>query len=600
MTAPSPLSTAGALATFAISTNGKAIDSSIQVISIDVWSGVNKLPKARLVVSDGSPDSEDFPISSSGTFVPGATLTIALGYDGANATVFTGVIYKQGLEVTVNGPSRLVIEATDQAMAMTLARHNAIYENLTDSALIGKLIDGAGLAKSVTATSATQPSIVQYYSTDWDLMVIRAQINGMVVIADSGKVTVAPPDTGSSPVLTVTYGQSLMDFQADMDASTQYTASAIQSFSWDPATQAIARSGSASSSVGEPGDLSSAQLAKVFNIGQYPQQTAGTLPTADLTSWSSAELVKQQLAKIRGRATFQGSSLARTGGMITMAGLGGRFNGNYYISGVHHRVADGLWQTSAELGLSADWFSAAAPDIAAPGAAGQLPPVANLQTGLVKQLDQDPEGEFRVYVELPILQAGGSLGVWARLGTFYGFTGIGAEFYPEIGAEVVVAFMNGDPRFPVILGSLYSKKNPPPVTPTAQNGQKTIVTRSKLRIDFFEDDKAVEVSTPGKQSVRLDDQAKTVTVKDMNGNSITMGTGGITISSDTDLTLSAKGNISLSADGNLSMKATGTASLSGLEIKQTAQTEFTAQANAELSVKSSGMLTVQGALVKIN
>ena len=48
-------------------------------------------------------------------------------------------------------------------------------------------------------------------------------------------------------------------------------------------------------------------------------------------------------------------------------------------------------------------------------------------------------------------------------GNLYASNGAGAASYPEIGDEVVVAFMNGDPRFPVIIGRLYSKKNPPSV-----------------------------------------------------------------------------------------------------------------------------------------
>jgi len=600
VTAPSPQQAAGALASFTISANGTPIDSSWQVVSIDVWTGVNKLPKARLVLSDGSASSEDFPISDSATLIPGVKLTIALGYDGQETTVFAGVIYRQGLDVTQNVASRLVVEATDEAMKMTLARHNALYENVTDSDLIGKLIGNAGLGKSVIATATKQDVIVQYYSTDWDLMVIRAQLNGMVVTVDAGKVTVAPPDTRRSPVLTVTFGDSMLDFQAEMDAATQYSDSAIQSFAWDPANQTLAKSGKATASVSEPGNISSAELAKVFGITQFPQQTGGSLDSTELTSWSSADLLKSKLSKIRGTTTFQGSALAKTGCMITLAGVGGRFNGNYYVSAVHHSLCDGFWRTSTALGLSPDWFTTVAPNIPAPSASGQLPPVTNLQTGLVKKIDQDPDGEFRVYVQLPLLQAGGSLGVWARLGSFYAYSGIGAEFYPEIEEEVVVAFMNDDPRFPVIVGSLYSKKNPPPVTPDAKNNQKCIVTRSKLRIDFFEDKKAVEVSTPGGQKVRLDDDAKTVTVKDRNGNTVTMAPGGVTVDSAAKLTLSAKGDISITAQGNLSMKANADVTVNGRQIKQSAQGAFSAHGNSGASLTASGEVTIKGLLVNIN
>lgn len=600
MTAPSPAIPEGSLVSFTISSNGKDIDSSWQVVSIDVRLGVNRLPKAKLVLYDGSAAAETFPISQTSALIPGATLEIALGYNGTETTVFSGLVYRQGLDITENASPRLVVEATDKAMAMTLARHNAIYENITDSALMEKLIGAAGLSKSVTATTAKHPVIVQYYCTDWDLMVIRAQLNSMVVVADAGKITVAQPDTAAPPVLTATFGQSILDFQADMDAATQYAASAIKSYAWDPATQKLATSGTATANVTEPGNLSSATLAKVFNIASYPQQTGAELPKDELTAWSSAALLKSKLSKICGRVSFQGSALAKVGAMIALDGLGDRFNGNVYTAAVHHSVTEGFWRTTVEFGLPFDWFSATAPDIAAPGASGQLPPVGNLQTGVVQKLDKDPDGEYRVYVTLPLLQATGTLGVWARLGSFYASNGIGAEFYPEVGDEVVVAFMNDDPRFPVIVASLYSKKQSPPVPTDAKNNRKCIVTRSNLRLDFIEDVPAVEISTPGGHSVRLDDKTKTIVIKDLNGNKATLAPAGVTIESAKNLTLKANGNIDVTAQGNLSLKAEANVTVDGLAIKQSAKTSFAAQGTADAKLNSSGVLTIQGTLVKIN
>lgn len=514
--------------------------------------------------------------------------------------MFSGVVYRQGVEITENAASTLIVEATDNAIKMTLARRNAIYEKTTDSAVIEKLIGNSGLSKSVTSTSAQQAVIVQYYATDWDLTVMRAELNSMVVTVEAGKVTVAPPDTSKSPKLLVTYGQSMLDFRADMDASTQYAPSAIQSFAWDPATQALLQSSTASASVTEAGNISSAQLAKVFDISPYLQETGAEIPKPDLTGWSSGDLLKAKLAKIRGRVSYAGSALAKVGDMISLAGVGDRFNGDVYVSGLHQCVSEGFWRTTAEFGLSPKWFSATAPEIEAPAASGQLPAINGLQTGIVKKIDADPDGAFRVYVTLPLLQASGGLGVWARLGSFYASKGIGAEFYPEVGDEVVVAFMNDDPRFPVIVGSLYSKDKAPPVPPAAANNQKTIVTRAKLRIDFFEDKKAVEISTPGGQSVRLDDDATIITVKDINGNKATFASGGITLDSATNITISAKGNIDITAQGNLTMKAKANATLEGLQVKHTAQTSFAASGSAEAKLTTPGMLTIQGSLVKIN
>ncbi|MFV3126189.1 type VI secretion system tip protein VgrG [Niveispirillum sp. KHB5.9] len=600
MTAPSPTTTAGARASFTILSNGKAIDTAWQVESVELSAGVNKIPKARLVLFDGSPAAEDFPIADSTALIPGVALTVNLGYDDVDATAFTGVIYRQGIDISESGPARLVVEASGKAMVMTLARHNAVYAQMTDSDAIAAAIRQSGLTPKVEGTGGGKTTLVQYDCTDWDFAVMRAQVNGMVVLAEGDTVTVSAPDSAAAPVLTLTYGQSLLRFQADMDAATQFAAAAIKSVAWDPATQALANSGTASASVQEPGNISSAELAKVFNVSAYVQQSAGEIDKTALTAWSSADLLKNKLAKIRGRAVFQGSTLAKPGSMVTLAGVGGRYNGNYYVSAVRQTMRDGFWQTEVELGLPASWFSQTAPDIDAPAAAGQLPAIPHLQTGIVKAVAGDPDGEFRVQVEMPLLQAGTKGMVWARLASFYAFSGIGGEFYPEVGEEVVLAFMNNDPRYPVILGSLWSKKNPPPVTPEDKNDQKCVVTRSKLRLDFYEERKAVEISTPGGQSVLLDDQAKKVTVKDMNGNQMTMAADSVTIDSAKKLVLKAGTEMQLSAGTALSLKAGTNVDVSGVNIEHKASAKFAAEGAAQAELKAGGILTIQGALVKIN
>jgi phage protein D len=428
MSAPSPLQLSESLASFTITANGKPLDNMWQVISIDVRSGVNRLPRARIAIADGSATDATFAISEASALIPGAALTIALGYQDSDALVFSGVIDRQSLERGSDGPSQLIVEATDPAMAMTLTRRNKLFERMTDSAMIEQIIATAGLTASVTKTKVVEEAIVQYHASDWDLMLARAEMNGMVVTVSGGKVVVAPPDTSQAPVLSLAYGESILDFRTTMDAATQYTASAMQSAAWNPDIQAVTMSGSSSSAVTTPGNISSDSLASVFGIDQLRQQTSATLDQADLTAWSSARLTKARLAKIRGRFRFQGSALAQPGCMITLAGLGSRFNGNAYVSGVHHQVVEGAWTTETEVGLSPQWGAGDTTEnrLAADSAAGQIPAVSNLQIGIVTKIDDDPGGEYRVQITLPLLQA--SPGVWARLGGFYASNSAGAMF----------------------------------------------------------------------------------------------------------------------------------------------------------------------------
>lgn len=600
MSTPTPLTGPTSLVTFTIKVEGKEIPATFQVGSIDTWVGLNKVPKAQLVIFDGSAAERNFEISDLNTFLPGNKIEVAAGYSGGKeSAIFKGVIVKQGIEINRTEGSKLIVDITDEAIKMTLERKSSIFEKIKDSDLIGKLISANGLKKDVAATNTIHEEIVQYYATDWDLMLTRAEMNGFVVIADGGKVTVKEPDTRQAPVLLVEYGASILDLEAEMDAATQYSSSAIKSYTWDVASQKLIESGPGAVNVREPGNVSSAELAKVFNVKTFAQQTGAPIEKTSLQDWSSAELLKSKLSKIRGYVRFQGSALAQTGKMIQLAGLGDRFNGVAFVSGVHHSIVDGRWLTTASFGLSPQWFAAVAPNIAAPDAAGQLPPVNGLQTGIVKQVAKDPGGEFRVLVNLPILQDN-TKGVWARLGTFYASNKVGALFYPEVSDEVIVGFMNDDPRYPIILGSVYSKKLAPPVTPDDKNTKKAIVTRSKLEISFDEQNKVIEIRTPGKHTIKMDDKSGAISIQDSNKNTVSLSKGGITIDSGSNVKITAKGNISIQANGNLSLSAKANASMEGLQVAHKAKTKFSANGTAAAELTASGMLTVRGALVKIN
>jgi type VI secretion system secreted protein VgrG len=76
-----------------------------------------------------------------------------------------------------------------------------------------------------------------------------------------------------------------------------------------------------------------------------------------------------------------------------------------------------------------------------------------IQIGQVTQIGDDPTGNSRVQVTIPAVSGAP---VWARLSHSYASCPSGAANFPEVGDEVVIALIDGDPFNPVILGSLFS------------------------------------------------------------------------------------------------------------------------------------------------
>ena len=597
MTAPSPRDDSEGAVHVAISSGGAPLPGSVQLLSLEIHRGVNAVPYARLTLMDGDMFARNFPVSDAEFFKPGALIQIDAGYGPAREKLFKGVVIRHGLQVSGDNEARLVVECRDQAVRMTVGRKNANHLALSDSDIIESLAQAAGLEAQVEATTLKYTELAQHYCSDWDFMLARAEANGLLVIVTDGAVSVKAPAVDAAPVLSVTYGQDLIDFSADIDARSQYASA--QAVSWDPKTQAPVLGTSAEpASLNAQGDLDSATLAQVIGLASMRIQAGAPLAKEALTQWAKALQLKAGLARVRGRMRFQGNAKARVGSLLTLAGMGTRFSGDVYLSGVHHEIVDGNWTTEAEFGLAPSWF-VERPDVRAPAAAGLLPGVEGLQVGVVLKLDGDPDGEHRIQVSVPVLQAERA-GVWARLVQFHGSDGIGTFFVPEIGDEVVLGYFGNDPSHPVVLGSLYSSKRAPPYALAAANDTKAFVTRCKSKIEFDEKDKVITITTPGANKIVINDADKSISLKDQNGNEVKLAPGGITLDSPKDIQITAKGRIVLDAVGAVSITSKADVTAGGLNVECQAQVGFTAKGGASAELSAAGQTVVKGALVMIN
>lgn len=595
--ADSPALKGGGLVRLSLTSDGDALPGTVQVLSVSVRKSLNRIPVAEIVVQDGSMPEKKFPVSDADHFKPGKKIKISAGYGQSDDAIFEGVVIRHEIRISGKNFSRLVIECRDATVAMTVGRKNANFVDMKDSAIITKLIGNySGLSSDVSATQTEYKEVVQYYCTDWDFMLSRAEINGLLVAVESGKVSVKAPDTSKAAQLKVTYGTDLIEFDASVDAKSQLAK--VEGVTWDMSKQEIVKQQATPKTLNDQGDLDSATLAKVLNLDTFGLQTSATLESTAVKSWAEGQQVKSALSRIQGHMSFQGSAKAVVGEQIELEGVGNRFNGKVFVSAVNHQIKDGNWVTEVEFGLPPDWF-AERRDLVAPPAAGLLPGVEGLHIGVVKKLDGDPDGQNKVQVSVPVLQAETD-GVWARLAEFYASDGIGAFFVPEIGDEVVLGYFNNDPSNPVILGSLYSSKRKPPYDLTADNYTKAIVTKSKLKVEFDDDKKVITIITPGNNEVVISDDDKSILLQDQNNNQVKLSQDGILLDSPKDITINAKGKVSISATGNVEVNSQADFTASATNITQSANSGFTAKGNASAEVSASGQTNIKGSMVNIN
>ncbi|MFC8918402.1 phage baseplate assembly protein V [Streptomyces sp. NPDC047821] len=145
--------------------------------------------------------------------------------------------------------------------------------------------------------------------------------------------------------------------------------------------------------------------------------------------------------------------------------------------------------------------------------------------GVVEALVVDNEGddEGRVKLKFPWFDDV-TVTDWIRVSQLYAGHGYGTVFVPEKGDEVLVAFVHGDMRFPIVLGGLYNGKDKPPTARTEGRDQKVIRTRHghEVLLDDTRSQAAVRVTSAAGHVVELDDQGKAIRITAAEGGSVTV------------------------------------------------------------------------------
>ena len=566
------------LVTYKILVDGTELPATVSVLNINIEKELIRIPSAKIMIADGNPSEQDFPVSNDSLLIPGKEIEIKAGYHSDEETIFKGIIIKHSLKIRA-GNSMLIIECRDKAVKLTVGRKNKYFQDSTDSDIMEEIIGGYGLDKDIESISFKHKKLVQYNCSDWDFIVARAQANGKVCAVDDGKITIKAPDFTQTEVETVAFGATLLDFDAEIDARNQF--SKITSNSWDPSKQEVVEVEAVDPSVSLNGNLTNSELASVVDLANLELNYGGIASDQSLQDWSNARTLFNQLAKVRGRLKFQGIPACKPNTTLMLEGVGDRFTGKIYISAIRHEITEGQWTIDAQFGFNPTWFTELY-DINDRPSSGLFAAIHGLQVGIVTDL-VDPDGEDRVQIKCPIID-NNSDGIWARIASLDAGEKRGIFFRPEIGDEVIVGFINDNPNDAIVLGMLNSSAKPAPLTASNDNPEKGFITRSEIKFVFNDQKKSVVLETPGGKKITVDDDAGEIKLEDENSNVIKMNADGIKMESN----------------GKISLKAAQDLTIEGMNVSIKASAQFKGEGSAGAEISTSAVAILKGSMVQIN
>ncbi|MCG6986327.1 MAG: phage baseplate assembly protein V [Thiocapsa sp.] len=179
--------------------------------------------------------------------------------------------------------------------------------------------------------------------------------------------------------------------------------------------------------------------------------------------------------------------------------------------------------------------------------------------------NQDPDGLGRVRVKLE-LHSNDQASFWARIATPMAGPEIGAWFLPEIDDEVLVGFIGEDASHPVVLGSVWNSRRPPPETNSDGNNDRRLI-RSRSNHELrFDDGTANEIELTMEDGSRVYLAEGQAVLEDRQGNKVEIKDGNVTVEATQKLTLKGT-NVVLQATSQLEIKAGTTCKIQGTMVE---------------------------------
>jgi uncharacterized protein involved in type VI secretion and phage assembly len=481
--------------------------------------------------------------------------------------------------------SRAVVRGYDALHRLSAGTKSRTFENTTYSDIVKKIASEGGLTPDVDSTSGTLEHVIQPNVSDLHFIYYLAGRCGYTVSVKKKTLSFkkptkaskapAPGDFDSQNPLQLVWGRRLLEFRARISAVGQVEEVKVRG--WDPKNQeAIIGQASAGTNTAQlttsVRSLTKSSKGKDFSVVDQP-----------MASQSHADKLAAAVAEQIGSAAYEATALAvgspqlKSGVAVSIAKVDPDLEGKWVITSSRHEFGNGPYRTFLEFSGRQDRSL-----LGLAGGAGSndsvRPQHPGVATAVVTDI-QDPDKLGRVKVQYHWLGEK-MVSFWARVARPSAGKDYGHLWFPDKGEEVLVAFEHGDVNFPIVIGSLWSKKNPAPsaVVGEQKSGKYSIhgfASPAGHKILLYDDkDKNSGISLKTADDnilIVLDQKEKTLEIKLADGK---------------ELTISSKGDLKLTADGEITIDSKKKVNIKG-------------QSGVDIAA-SSGNTTIKGTKVSIN
>ena len=500
-------------------------------------------------------------------FEVGAALEVKLGStsDRTTKSIFKGEI------VTIEpafqaGSASMVVRAYDKSHRMMRSRKQRTFMDVTVSDIVKKVCSENGLSAQVESSGDKLDIVVQNSETDWDFIWRLAQRIGFELTVDDTKAVFEKPSTRSEPV-ELTYPEDLHGFRPRITAVQQVQTVNVRGYDSN-SKRVVVGTESAPMQITEAG-ITRGQVrdkfpGAVIEIGGQSFSSQG-----EAVAMAKATLNQLANAYLAAEGECDGNPLIKAGTRLKIKGVGQKYSGTYRVAKAVHSLTAGGYVTQ---------FSNSAGEHTllgqAGGANGGPRKVDSIIVGVVTN-NNDPDKMGRVKISLPSVNEVETF--WAPVLLPAAGNERGISMLPRVDEQVIVAFENGDPSYPVVLGSMFNGRDKPGSEMAVTDGSFALKSDDNVLVAAKKDINLR--SDTGKWDIKIDGgEIKEKVAKGYTGDFGATwnlkATGGITVESSQSVTVKAP-SITVEAQASLALKG------------------------ATVDIKGQAAVTISGAIINI-
>ena len=297
--------------------------------------GGTMLPAARvasIVVDAGASDVDAATV----TLAPGrANLPLigeALEVIGG-ARIFKGEIVGIEPVFDAGGESRVIVRGLNKLHRLTRGKKSRAFENTTDADIVARIAADHGLVAGPALPETSEPeSVFQHNQTDLEFLRERAARIGLEVVVDDDVLMLRRPDEADPVPLGCSGTPALNRFHPRLSSTVQVAAVTVRG--WDPLQKKeIVGKASRATIALSPGAESIRDRGPVIDLGMVQ----GIESTAAAYGAAIGTLRAMTVTDLSAEAEAEGHPSLRAGVTVSISGVGARFDGKYYVTGVSHR-----------------------------------------------------------------------------------------------------------------------------------------------------------------------------------------------------------------------------------------------------------------------